>query len=329
MEVPDDGKTTTTDNPRSLSMKAGETPQHIIYWAPSDWLTSRVRSRSAMTADPMLRTVYFELLNVLYANGGEVPSEPEALADLLMLPAGEVDRCLPLLRDLGSVTLDNGNVRQPRVTKEIERYKVLSGKRRKAAQARWDVGDDEPKKGRATWLTPYGEAWEKALGGSPPWERLAKEFKAPHERLGAEALLAGWTRYLAETEGKYASPSAFAKRVGLWVKRPSLPKPKLPAKPSLPAQATVAKRLRDSLARVEIPPHLKQTWFAPVEGHSISDGGVLTVLVPSRQHADAMIRYAAKILAAYNDAEHYDDAPANMLTPFVIAPEATLHDGGL
>ena len=123
-------------------MKNGEAPQHLISWAPSDWLTSRVRARSAMTGDYLLRTVYFELLNVLYANGGEVPANPEALSDLLLLPPDEIEKRLPVLLNIGSILIEDNMVRQPRVSKELKRYDSLTEKRRQAARVRWDSDSD-------------------------------------------------------------------------------------------------------------------------------------------------------------------------------------------
>lgn len=120
-------------------MKNGEAPQHLVSWAPNDWLTSRVRARSALQQDWMLRTVYFELLNVLYANGGDVPADPSCLSDLLLLPADEIERRLPVLVEIGSITVADGVVRQPRVTKELRRYDELTMKRREAARIRWDT----------------------------------------------------------------------------------------------------------------------------------------------------------------------------------------------
>lgn len=120
-------------------MKHGTAPQHLVSWAPNDWLTSRTRARSAMTGDAMLRTVYFELINVLYANGGELPSDARGLSDLLLLPVGEIERTLPILCEIGSIEVDGGVLRQPRVSRELQRCQELTSKRRAAARTRWDA----------------------------------------------------------------------------------------------------------------------------------------------------------------------------------------------
>lgn len=99
---------------------------HIMRWAPQDWRTSRVRARSAMTGDHMLRLVYFEALNALHEAGGELPADPEALADELMLPAEEIARCLPILAAIaqrggrGGLLVEDGLVRNPRVVEDLQ-----------------------------------------------------------------------------------------------------------------------------------------------------------------------------------------------------------------
>lgn len=307
-------------------VKNGEAPAHIIYWAPADWLTCRARNRSAMTGDPMLRTVYFELLNVMYANGGTAPTEPSELADLLLLPEQEIARCLPILETLG-VTNDGKNLAQPRVAREIARLRAISSKRKTAAQARWDAADEAApaKKGRETWLTPFGEAWEAALGGLPPYSHIAKEFKPLCERLGPEKVLEGWKRYLRETEGKFASPGSFARRVGLWVKVPAAPRPE---PPKLTPQSEIAASLW-AAARVliEAPPHLKKTWLDPIDGWSIDKDGFL-LIAPSKEHQSALLgRYLDRARAAITAA---DPQHRSFKIRVAVAPQdGRLHDGGL
>jgi hypothetical protein len=98
---------------------------HIMRWAPQDYRTSRVRMRSAMTADPMLRTVYLELLNALHECGGELPADSAVLADELLLPADEIARCLPILAELGThssrggIVISDGTVRNVRVCEDL------------------------------------------------------------------------------------------------------------------------------------------------------------------------------------------------------------------
>jgi hypothetical protein len=125
-------------------MKNGETPQHLISWSPADWATSTVRARSARVGDVGLRVVYFELLNALYLEGGELPADPAKLADNLLLPEKEIARALRILsKDMGAVVVRNGRLTQPRVTKELMRCRALSEKRRRSARSRWDANAEQ------------------------------------------------------------------------------------------------------------------------------------------------------------------------------------------
>lgn len=97
---------------------------HRMLWYPQDWRTSRVRARSIRTNDPMLRLVYRELLDALYEAGGELPSDPETLADELALPPQEIERCLPILAEIGKhgrggITVEDGRVRNARVSEDL------------------------------------------------------------------------------------------------------------------------------------------------------------------------------------------------------------------
>ena len=339
-------------------MKNGTRPAHLIPWAPADYLTSRTRMRAITTSDHMLRLVYREALDVLYTEGGAVT--PEALLDLTSLPRDEVDRCVAACVALGSLVLEEGLLSNPRVTRTLEGLESLRERRAnggKAGAAFAYLGAREresrkhPLKGidaspsgigiyvspsvpsvekegaRTTWLTPFMEAWEQALGGAAPAGQIAKEFKGPVDRLGGDAVLAGWRKYLAETEGRFVSASAFAKKIGLWVRK-APPRPKPIAKLA-PPDAKVCARWAQARERIEMPAHLKRTWLSPVGGQSLSLGTLLLV-VPSKEHAEAVLRYKDKIMAAYNGVAPGEDfAPVQQVAAVVVAPDATVHDGGL
>lgn len=102
-------------------MRNGDTPAHLIPWAPSDYLTSRTRMRAIQSQDHMLRLVYREALDVLYAEGGSVALA--ALPDLTGLPADVVERAVGVCRELGSLAVDDGIVTNPRVTRTLERIR--------------------------------------------------------------------------------------------------------------------------------------------------------------------------------------------------------------
>lgn len=69
---------------------------------------------------------------------------------------------------------------------------------------------------RATWLTPYGDAWTQSYGGTPPWGELAKALQLHEAALGADEVLERWRLYCAHTPGRYASPTRFAQTIGVW-----------------------------------------------------------------------------------------------------------------
>ena len=97
---------------------------HIMRWAPQDWRTSRVRTRSAVSGDRDLRLVYLEILSALYESGGELSADPSDLADTLALPADVIARYLPVLEEIGrrgegGIVIEGGVLINRRVTREL------------------------------------------------------------------------------------------------------------------------------------------------------------------------------------------------------------------
>lgn len=68
----------------------------------------------------------------------------------------------------------------------------------------------------STWLTPFGEAWERATDGQFAYSRSAKPLRRLVERHGAEAVFTAWCAYLRETETTYLSVDRFAGTYGHW-----------------------------------------------------------------------------------------------------------------
>lgn len=68
----------------------------------------------------------------------------------------------------------------------------------------------------ATWLSPFGEAWERATDGTFAYSRAAKPLKRLVQRHGAEAVFTAWCAYLRETETTYLSVDRFAGTYGHW-----------------------------------------------------------------------------------------------------------------
>ena len=72
------------------------------------------------------------------------------------------------------------------------------------------------RKGRATWLTPFAEAWEGQYGGKMPVGPSTRPLGAAVKALGADEALRRWEIYLAQTEAQYANAARFASTLGAW-----------------------------------------------------------------------------------------------------------------
>ena len=72
------------------------------------------------------------------------------------------------------------------------------------------------RRGRETWLTPYADAWTEAYGGEPVFGALASNLKPLIDKHGDIATLTRWKRYIASTEGQFASPARFSSTFGEW-----------------------------------------------------------------------------------------------------------------
>jgi hypothetical protein len=66
---------------------------------------------------------------------------------------------------------------------------------------------------RASWLTPYSDAWQTRCG-EPPFGKLVKVLAPLHTQHGDEALTR-WRRYLEQTDPQFCSVHRFAET---WVK---------------------------------------------------------------------------------------------------------------
>jgi len=81
---------------------------------------------------------------------------------------------------------------------------------------------------KITWLTAYNDVHVAELGGDMNMGQAGREFKkleAKHER---DDVIKGWQRHCKEQK-QYASPSAFASKPLLWIKKASTSPASIPA----------------------------------------------------------------------------------------------------
>jgi len=72
---------------------------------------------------------------------------------------------------------------------------------------------------KTTWLTPYGEDWEKALGGTFPYKIAAKALKPLVDKWGGDTVRLHLRTYLVMHRGpraQFCSIVKFAQTFGQW-----------------------------------------------------------------------------------------------------------------
>lgn len=116
-------------------------------------------------------------------------------------------------QDASLVKQDPGHTETLILTPE-ETRDLAAGKKPRRLMDRVAAQEENGKKVRNTWLSPYGEAWKEQYGGEPVWGQLARSLKPVHDSLGAEEALRRWRAYLVDTPARFASPTRFASIVG-------------------------------------------------------------------------------------------------------------------
>jgi hypothetical protein len=183
---------------------------------------------------------------------------------------------------------------------------------------------------RETWITPFGDVWQQTFKAEPAWRQIAHEFRPLVERHGAEAVLRAWRGYLSDVEPRYASPTHFARRAGLWMPKTATQKTAIPRPAATTRDEGVAQRWAQAWPRVKMPEHLRVTWLRPTVALACSPEGRLTIEVPSVEHAQAVARRADAIVEAYNSTEPKCMARSVWCVINPLMHDApTTHDGGL
>lgn len=184
-------------------------------FAVQDYRTSRVRNRSITTSDPILRALYLELLFALWERGGEIPADPESVADETGLPADEIAPRLKILTKLGEtgrggIVIERGKIRNARVSEDLE-----ESARYRERQSAKGLRSAEVRRGRSATVVEPGlnrgsESVEPPTPTPSPSPSPTPEKKAPRgnpeldwrvERCW-QAHLAARDRFFRESDGR-------------------------------------------------------------------------------------------------------------------------------
>lgn len=108
---------------------------------------------------------------------------------------------------------------------------------RSAKRVRQLLGKPEPKV--VTWLTPFWDAWKERYGGDLPGV-AAKVLKPLVDTHGADAVLAEFLAYIAQTDINYTSLPKFSSGFGSWDSQRRFAKPDRRATDLLPGGTSQA-----------------------------------------------------------------------------------------
>jgi uncharacterized protein YdaU (DUF1376 family) len=226
----------------------GKSPAFSIY--PKDWLASE----DIALMPPEAEGLFIRLLMIAWDNRG-LPTDADAVRKLAGTKYARVWKTAwpPVRKKFVERSSRLVNLRQEQERdKQTERAKKAA----EAAKSRWDNNRPDanasakhmlapssvvepkqslavavasastkpttkpsaPKAPGATWLSPFLQAWTATYGGNANPGRLAKSLKPLTEAHAPGEVLDHWTRYLAATEARYASPERFAETFGSWAK---------------------------------------------------------------------------------------------------------------
>lgn len=204
-------------------------------WYAADFLTDSAVKH--MTLEE--RGAYVTLLSHSWIDG-PLPRSAAKLATLCGVTVADMTRLWPALKSCWKPADKAGFIINPRLEKERrkqQQYRKTLSDKQKAVEASRRLAGAEPVSSspssspssksktasapaapRPTWLSPFAKAWQSAYGGSPNFGELAKHLKPLTDTHALGDVLDHWTRYLAATEARYASPARFAQTFGSWAK---------------------------------------------------------------------------------------------------------------
>lgn len=100
-------------------MRDGHAPIHIMRWAPADYVNDPFVRKLYQKRDWRTLAFYSAFLFYSHMEGGDLPSDPEELAAVLLMPARDVASALSLCLSAGKLHEEHGRLFHKRVISEV------------------------------------------------------------------------------------------------------------------------------------------------------------------------------------------------------------------
>jgi len=111
-----------------------------------------------------------------------------------------------------------------RYASETQAMTVEEGKKAIRARKETPAGKKPAAKGESTWMTHFGEIWNKHIGNFS-YKKSARPLKKVMDDLGIEMALAAWELYVSSVLPKdfeYASAAKFSETINKWIPAPAI-----------------------------------------------------------------------------------------------------------
>lgn len=115
-------------------MKGGQQVIHIQRWAPSDFVNDPAVKVQLARRDYEAITFYVLVLNHSFMEGGDLPSDAEALAAIISMPVEVVRRAMQVWIDAGKLFVEDSCFYNPRVRREVAREVKFRKKQKRAGR---------------------------------------------------------------------------------------------------------------------------------------------------------------------------------------------------
>lgn len=102
-------------------MKNGQTPIHIMRWAPADYVNDPFVRRCYQKRDFRTVSFYSAFLFYSFMEGGDLPSDLDDLAAIVLMPARDVEMALAVCKAAGKIQEEDGRLFHQRVRREVDK----------------------------------------------------------------------------------------------------------------------------------------------------------------------------------------------------------------